>query len=116
MSVSHINTMYDAKLTRLDIAPVMLFHLSEQRIKVRGLTHKGIIALPACPKLAIHPIEPACSSPGNTSMTHIMTMGYIGPRTKPTRAKHTELAGMEWVNQTTSSRAIAIMELERDVY
>ncbi len=44
-------------------------------------------------------------------MMAIMTMGYIGPRTKPIRAKHTALAGMEWVNQMIRSRAMAMAEL-----
>ena len=49
-------------------------------------THKGMIALPPCPRLAIHPIDPACNSPGTTSITTIMTIGNRGPRTKPTSA------------------------------
>lgn len=70
-----------------------------------------MIALPACPRLAIHPILPACNSPGSTSITVIMTMGYMGPRQKPTRAKQTALPGMEVVNQMMSSRAMATSEL-----
>ena len=45
----------------------------------------GNSADPANPKLAIHPMEPVNNHDGRSFPVSFISIGYIGPRKKPTR-------------------------------
>ena len=64
----------------------------------------GNAALPAAPKLVIHPILPEMSSGGKTVPAWFITIGKIGPRKKPTKDTQTAEEMRLGTSQTTSSR------------